>query len=111
MQLIDGKATAEAIKAEIAEEVKAIMAKGGKQPHLAAVLVGHDGGSETYVKNKVLACEKCGFKSTLIRYEDDVTEEELLACVDKLNRDADVDGFIVQLPLPRHINEQKSRTR
>ena len=74
MQLIDGKATAEAIKAEIAEEVKAIMAKGGKQPHLAAVLVGHDGGSETYVKNKVLACEKCGFKSTLIRYEDDVTE-------------------------------------
>ena len=78
MQLIDGKATATAIKAEIAEEVKAIVAAGGKQPHLAAVLVGHDGGSETYVKNKVLACEACGFKSTLIRYEDDVTEEELL---------------------------------
>ena len=73
--LIDGKATAAAIKAEIAEEVKEIMARGGKQPHLAAVLVGHDGGSETYVKNKVLACEACGFKSTLIRYEDDVTEE------------------------------------
>ena len=107
MQLIDGKATAEAIKAEIAEEVKAIVAGGGKQPHLAAVLVGHDGGSETYVKNKVIACEKCGFKSTLIRYEADVTEEELLACVDRLNNDADVDGFIVQLPLPRHIDEQK----
>lgn len=107
MQLIDGKATATAIKAEIAEEVKAIIAAGGKQPHLAAVLVGHDGGSETYVKNKVLACEACGFKSTLIRYEADITEEELLTCVDKLNKDDDVDGFIVQLPLPKHINEQK----
>lgn len=107
MELIDGKATATAIKAEIAEEVKEIMAKGGKQPHLAAVLVGHDGGSETYVKNKVLACEACGFKSTLIRFEDNITEEELLACVDKLNKDDDVDGFIVQLPLPKHINEQK----
>ena len=107
MTLIDGKATATAIKAEIAEEVKNIMAQGGKQPHLAAVLVGHDGGSETYVKNKVLACEACGFKSTLIRYEDDVTEEELLACVDRLNRNGDIDGFIVQLPLPRHIDEQK----
>ena len=107
MKLIDGKATATAIKAEIAEEVKEIMAKGGKQPHLAAVLVGHDGGSETYVKNKVLACETCGFKSTLIRFEDNITEEELLACVDKLNKDDDVDGFIVQLPLPKHINEQK----
>lgn len=107
MTLIDGKATATAIKAEIAEEVKQIMANGGKQPHLAAVLVGHDGGSETYVKNKVLACEACGFKSTLIRYEDNITEEELLACVDKLNKDEDVDGFIVQLPLPKHIDEQK----
>lgn len=107
MQLIDGKATAAAIKAEIAEEVKRIMAAGGKQPHLVAVLVGHDGGSETYVKNKVIACEECGFKSTLIRYEEDVKEEELLACVDRLNNDADVDGFIVQLPLPKHIDEQK----
>ena len=107
MQLIDGKATAAAIKAEIAEEVKMIVAKGGKRPHLAAVLVGHDGGSETYVKNKVLACEACGFKSTLIRYEADITEEELLGCVDKLNKDDDVDGFIVQLPLPKHIDEQK----
>jgi len=106
-QIIDGKATAAAIKAEIAEEVKQIVARGGKQPHLAAVLVGHDGGSETYVKNKVLACEACGFKSTLLRYEDDITEEELLECVDRLNRNGDVDGFIVQLPLPKHIDEQK----
>ncbi len=105
--LIDGKATATAIKQQIADEVKQLTARGGKQPHLAAVLVGHDGGSETYVKNKVIACEQCGFKSTLIRFEADVTEEELLACVDRLNRDADVDGFIVQLPLPAHIDEQK----
>lgn len=107
MQLIDGKATAAEIKAEIAEEVRQIMANGGKQPHLAAILVGHDGGSETYVKNKVLACEACGFKSTLIRFEDNITEEELLDCVEQLNNDDDVDGFIVQLPLPKHINEQK----
>lgn len=107
MTLIDGKTTAAAIKEQIAREVAQIVAAGGKQPHLAAVLVGHDGGSETYVKNKVLACEKCGFKSTLIRYEEDVTEEELLQCVDKLNQDDDVDGFIVQLPLPKHIDEQK----
>ena len=106
-QLIDGKATATAIKQEIAAEVSDIVARGGKQPHLAAVLVGHDGGSETYVKNKVIACEQCGFKSTLIRFEDTVTEEELLACVDRLNKDDDVDGFIVQLPLPKHIDEQK----
>ena len=107
MQLIDGKATAAAIKAEIAAEVKDIVSKGGKQPHLAAILVGHDGGSETYVKNKVLACEACGFKSSLIRFEDNVSEEELLAKVAELNADDDVDGFIVQLPLPRHIDEQK----
>lgn len=107
MQLIDGKTTAAEIKAEIAEEVKQIIQNGGKQPHLAAVLVGHDGGSETYVKNKVLACEACGFKSTLIRYEDNITEEELLQCVENLNNDDDVDGFIVQLPLPKHIDEQK----
>jgi methylenetetrahydrofolate dehydrogenase (NADP+)/methenyltetrahydrofolate cyclohydrolase len=107
MQLIDGKATAAQIKQEIAEEVKQIVSNGGKRPHLAAILVGHDGGSETYVKNKVLACEACGFKSSLIRYEDDITEEELLAKVEELNNDEDVDGFIVQLPLPRHISEQK----
>ena len=107
MQLIDGKATAAKIKEEIAQEVEQIVAAGGKRPHLAAVLVGHDGGSETDVKNKVLACEACGFKSTLIRYEDDITEQELLDCVAKLNADDDVDGFIVQLPLPKHIDEQK----
>lgn len=107
MQLIDGKAVSTAIKEEIAQEVADIVAHGGKRPHLAAVLVGHDGGSETYVKNKVLACEQCGFTSTLIRFEEDVTEEELLNQVDKLNKDVDVDGFIVQLPLPRHISEQK----
>lgn len=107
MNLIDGKATAAKIKEEIAQEVELIVAGGGKRPHLAAVLVGHDGGSETYVKNKVLACEACGFKSTLIRYEDDITEEELLNCVEKLNNDSDIDGFIVQLPLPKHIDEQK----
>lgn len=106
-KLIDGKATATAIKKEIAEEVRKIVEAGGKRPHLAAVLVGHDGGSETYVKHKVLACEACGFKSSLIRFESDVTEEELLACVDKLNKDDDVDGFIMQLPLPKHIDEQK----
>ena len=107
MVLIDGKATATQIKQEIAEEVKQIITNGGKRPHLAAILVGHDGGSETYVKNKVLACEQCGFTSTLIRYEDDVTEEELLRKVDELNRNEDIDGFIVQLPLPKHISEQK----
>ncbi len=107
MNLIDGKATAACIKAEIAEEVRRIVADGGKRPHLAAVIVGHDGGSETYVRNKVLACEACGFQSTLIRYEEDVTEDELLACIARLNVDADIDGFIVQLPLPRHIDEQR----
>ena len=107
MQIIDGKATAEAIKAEIAEEVRQIVSNGGRAPHLAAILVGHDGGSETYVKNKVLACERCGFESTLIRFEEDVTEEGLLQCVDKFNKDESVDGFIVQLPLPKHIDEQK----
>lgn len=107
MQIIDGKATAAEIKAEIAAEVQNIVAQGGKRPHLAAILVGHDGGSETYVRNKVLACEQCGFLSTLIRYEVDVTEDELLRCIDKLNHDATVDGFIVQFPLPPHIDEQK----
>ncbi|MDU1906146.1 MAG: bifunctional methylenetetrahydrofolate dehydrogenase/methenyltetrahydrofolate cyclohydrolase FolD [Dysgonomonas sp.] len=107
MQLIDGKAISAQMKKEIAEEVNTIKTAGGKIPHLAAVLVGHDGGSETYVANKVRTCEEVGFKSSLIRYEDDVTEEEILACVERLNRDKDVDGFIVQLPLPKHISEQK----
>lgn len=107
MELIDGKKVSSDIKKEIAAEVAEMVAAGKKQPHLAAVLVGHDGGSETYVAAKVKACEECGFKSTLIRFEDDVTEEELLATVDELNNDADIDGFIVQLPLPKHISEQK----
>ena len=107
MELIDGKYIADTIKKEIAETVKQMIAEGKKQPHLAAILVGHDGGSETYVAHKVKACEQCGFKSTLIRYEADVTEAELLETIEKLNSDADVDGFIVQLPLPKHISEQK----
>ncbi|HOV71155.1 MAG TPA: bifunctional methylenetetrahydrofolate dehydrogenase/methenyltetrahydrofolate cyclohydrolase FolD [Dysgonamonadaceae bacterium] len=107
MELIDGKAVAAQIKKEIAAEVEEMKAAGAKVPHLAAVLVGHDGGSETYVANKVRTCEELGFKSTLIRYEYNVSEEELLACVDRLNKDDDVDGFIVQLPLPKHISEDK----
>jgi methylenetetrahydrofolate dehydrogenase (NADP+)/methenyltetrahydrofolate cyclohydrolase len=107
MKLIDGKAVAAEIKKEIAEEVKRMKAEGAKTPHLATVLVGHDGASETYVANKVRTCEELGFKSTLVRYEDNVSEEELLACVDRLNKDDDVDGFIVQLPLPKHISEDK----
>jgi len=106
-QLIDGKAISEQIKSEIAEEVKQLVAKGGKQPHLAVIIVGHDGGSETYVAHKVKSCEQVGFKSTRIAFENDVTEETLLAKIKEMNEDADIDGFIVQLPLPRHINEQK----
>ena len=106
MQLIDGKAIAEQVKQEIAAQVAEMVANGQKRPHLAAILVGHDGGSETYVANKVKACEVCGFKSSLIRFESDITEEELLNKVKELNEDDDVDGFIVQLPLPKHINEQ-----
>lgn len=107
MELIDGKKIANEIKLEIAAEVETMVSEGKKRPHLAAILVGHDGGSETYVAHKVKACEQCGFKSTLIRYESDVTEEQLLSAIDELNKDADVDGFIVQLPLPKHIDEQK----
>lgn len=105
--LIDGKKISADLKAEIAATVSEMVAAGQKRPHLAAILVGHDGGSETYVANKVKACEECGFTSTLIRYEDDVTEAELLEAIARLNNDADVDGFIVQLPLPRHISEQR----
>ena len=107
MELIDGKAISAQIKQEIAQEVAQIVAAGGKRPHLAAILVGHDGGSETYVANKVKACEECGFTSTLIRYENNVTEDELLDTVRQLNADDDVDGFIIQLPLPPHISEQR----
>lgn len=107
MQIIDGKEISRRLKEEIAATVAEMVAQGKKRPHLAAVLVGHDGGSETYVANKVKACEQCGFKSTLIRREADVTEEEVLDIVRQLNDDADLDGFIVQLPLPKHISEQK----
>ena len=107
MILIDGKAVAEQIKKEIAAEVECMVEGGGKRPHLAAILVGHDGGSETYVASKVKACEICGFRSSLIRYEADVTEEELLSKVRELNQDPDIEGLIVQLPLPEHISEQK----
>lgn len=107
MELIDGKKISDQIKEEIAAEVNIIKANGGKTPHLAAILVGHDGGSITYVNNKVLACEKVGFKSTLIRYEDNISEEELLNKVAEINNDPDIDGLIVQLPLPKHVNAQK----
>ena len=107
MELIDGKKVAAEVKQEIAAEVEQMVAEGKRRPHLVAILVGHDGGSETYVRNKVIACQQCGFISGLIRFEDDVTEQQLLDTIDKLNRDADVDGFIVQLPLPRHISEQR----
>ena len=107
MVLIDGKKVAAEIKSEIAAEVAEMTARGERAPHLAAILVGHDGGSETYVAHKVKACGECGFKSTLIRFEDDVTEAELLKAIDSLNADDSVDGFIVQLPLPKHISEQK----
>ena len=107
MILIDGKHTAAKIKEEIKREVELMVQQGMRRPHLAAILVGHDGGSETYVKNKVLACEACGFQSTLLRFEEDITEEFLLQQVEKLNNDPGIDGFIVQLPLPKHIREQK----
>jgi methylenetetrahydrofolate dehydrogenase (NADP+)/methenyltetrahydrofolate cyclohydrolase len=107
MILIDGNKVAAEMKLEIAEEVKKIIKNGGKAPHLAAILVGHDGGSETYVAYKIKDCEAVGFKSSLIRYEDDVTQKELLAKIEELNNDDDLDGFIVQLPLPKHISEQK----
>lgn len=107
MILIDGKKTADEIKKEIAEEVKQIVSTGKRAPHLAAVLVGHDGGSESYVAFKIKDCAEVGFRSSLIRFEDDVTESELIAKVHELNNDADLDGFIVQLPLPKHISEQK----
>ncbi len=107
MTIIDGKETARQIRQEIAAEVEAMVAAGQRRPHLAAVLVGHDGGSETYVANKIKACEECGFVSSLKRFEADMTEDQLLAVVKELNEDPTVDGFIVQLPLPAHISEEK----
>ncbi|WP_026464703.1 bifunctional 5,10-methylenetetrahydrofolate dehydrogenase/5,10-methenyltetrahydrofolate cyclohydrolase [Adhaeribacter aquaticus] len=107
MELIDGKKISEQIKEEIATEVNQIKAEGGKVPHLAAILIGHDGGSITYVNHKVADCQHVGFRSSLFHYEDDITEEFLLAKVEEINNDADIDGLIVQLPLPKHINSQK----
>lgn len=107
MTLLDGKKLSEELKLEIAKEVTDLTAKGGKQPHLAAILVGNDGGSLTYVGHKVKSCEQVGFKSTLLHFDDSITEEFLLGEVKKLNEDSDIDGFIVQLPLPKHINPDK----
>lgn len=105
--LLDGKATSAEIKAEIAQEVAQRLREGKPAPHLVAILVGHDGGSETYVASKIKTCSELGFRSTLIRFEEDVTEARLLEIIEKLNHDDDVHGFIVQLPLPKHINEQR----
>ncbi|TDB67046.1 bifunctional 5,10-methylenetetrahydrofolate dehydrogenase/5,10-methenyltetrahydrofolate cyclohydrolase [Arundinibacter roseus] len=105
MQLLDGKALSTIIKSEIKQQVEEWTATGGKKPHLAAILVGNDGASETYVASKIRSCEEIGFSSTLVRLNPDVTETEVLAAVQTLNNDADVDGFIVQLPLPKHISE------
>lgn len=104
MQIIDGKATAAAIRAEIASSVAQIVDAGGRAPHLAAILVGHDGGSESYVASKVKACEECGFGSTLLRFEGSISQEQLLEHIRDLNNNPDIDGFIVQLPLPRHFD-------
>ena len=106
-KLLDGKATSLEIKQEIAQEVQARQEAGKSIPHLVAILVGHDGGSETYVAAKIKACEEVGFRSSLIHFEDDVTEEQLLSEISRLNADPGVHGFIVQLPLPKHIDEQK----
>ena len=107
MELIDGKKISVQIKQELADEVVRLKAEGKKVPHLVAVLVGNDAASETYVASKVKACQEVGFKSTELRYSADMTEEQLLEVVEKLNADTDVDGYIVQLPLPKHISEQK----
>lgn len=107
MQILDGKATAEAIKAELKQEVKALIDKGERPPHLVAVLVGDDGASQAYVGNKVRSCQQVGFRSTLMKFDSDLSEAELLQTVEQLNTDPEVDGFIVQLPLPEHISEDK----
>lgn len=107
MQLLDGKKTSNDIKDEIALEVIEIKKNGGKTPHLAAIIVGNDGASQTYVSSKVKACQKVGFNSTLIELPEDLTQEQLLNEIELLNNDNDIDGFIVQLPLPKHIDEQK----
>ena len=111
MQLLDGKFVSEKLKSEITREAAAFLAETGRQPHLAAILVGHDGGSETYVASKMKNCEKVGFRSTLVRYTDTVSEAELIAKIQELNADPFVDGLIVQLPLPAHIDPEKEPFR
>ncbi len=111
MELLDGKYVSTKLKGEIANAAGKILEQTGRKPHLVAVLVGHDGGSETYVASKIKNCEQVGFKSTLVRYESNVTEEELLQKVEELNADADIDGIIVQLPLPKHIDPEKVTER
>ena len=111
MEIIDGKKISAQVKQELADEIATFVAEGKKIPHLVAVLVGNDGASETYVASKVKACQAVGMKSSELRYGDDITEEQLLAVIDKLNDDPDVDGFIVQLPLPKHISEEKILNR
>lgn len=106
-KIIDGKAISEQVKSEIALEVQTMVAAGKRAPHLAVIIVGHDGGSETYVAHKVKSCEQVGFRSTKLSFEDSITEAELLAEIEKLNNDGTLDGFIVQLPLPKHISEQR----
>lgn len=107
MEIIDGKKISEQIKLEIAQEVNEMVARGERAPHLAVIIVGHDGGSETYVAHKVKSCAQVGFRSTKVAFDENVTEEELLAKIAEMNADPDLDGFIVQLPLPKHIDEQK----
>lgn len=107
MKILDGKTTADAIKEEIASKVKIIVENGGKRPHLAAILVGNDGASETYVGHKERACKQVGFESTLIRFPESVSQEELLIKIEEINKDSSIDGLIVQLPLPNHIDEQQ----
>lgn len=107
MQLLDGKFVSEKLKLQIAEEAAQILKKTGRKPHLVAILVGHDGGSETYIASKIKNCEKVGFDSTLYRFENDITESELLKKIEEINRDPQTDGILVQLPLPNHISADK----
>lgn len=111
MQLLDGKYVSEKLKGEIAAEAAEVLAQKGRKPHLVAILVGNDGGSETYVASKMKNCEKVGFKSSLFRYDTSVTEHELLLKIDEINKDETVDGLIVQLPLPKHIDPEKVTER
>jgi methylenetetrahydrofolate dehydrogenase (NADP+)/methenyltetrahydrofolate cyclohydrolase len=111
MQLLDGKFVSEKLKLQIADEAAQLLETRGRKPHLCAILVGHDGGSETYIASKIKNCEKVGFDSTLHRYESNITEEELLKKIEEVNRDPTIDGILVQLPLPKHISADKVTER